>query len=413
MYPGNHTDSEILSVPRNLKAGPHSTPTHLAYITDDEADLLEIYKPDTPHRGPERIPNYDDVDWNTGTYYSSEDLDYGGTASATSAGTLGGDQDGGSGGTSHSTTNVPAHVVTDWSGSEHADHYIPPEEYYGDVQGAMDLAANINASGININKLAWAQSHNSIPPELAAQMGLAVRGADGLWYNPGGGRYIPKEHSITPEQWEALSDYSRAREEGVYGGVSGNEAVVNSTKNDLLQAQQEFNNAQTRQQKEAAYEKYKASMDALAAWGVGHTFEQGYDKNTGKFTGKFKEGFEEDPYTGTFADWTFSDIESDPSLYNNYLNMGKFSMYDDPNSGFISSGRSSRSGTGAGYGGGWGYGYGGGRGGGRGGGYGGGGGTPKYGGDFAGENPWGRSQIQRAWINQLRGMNRGGIVSLC
>jgi len=68
---------------------------------------------------------------------------------------------------------------------------------------------------------------------------------------------------------------------------------------------------------------------------------------------------------------------------------------------------------GGGGGGGWGYGYGGGRGGGRGGGYGGGGGTPKYGGDFAGENPWGRSQIQRAWINQLRGMNRGGIVGLC
>jgi hypothetical protein len=83
------------------------------------------------------------------------------------------------------------------------------------------------------------------------------------------------------------------------------------------------------------------------------------------------------------------------------------------------SGGSGRPGGG---GGGWGYGYGGGRGGGRGGGYGGGGGTPKYGGDFAGENPWGRSHIQRKWIEQLRnphgggyfrGMNRGGIVSLC
>jgi len=67
--------------------------------------------------------------------------------------------------------------------------------------------------------------------------------------------------------------------------------------------------------------------------------------------------------------------------------------------------------------------YGGGRGGyGGGSGGGGGGGTPKYGGDFAGENPWGPSHIQRKWIEQLRnphgggyfrGMNRGGIVSLC
>jgi len=75
-------------------------------------------------------------------------------------------------------------------------------------------------------------------------------------------------------------------------------------------------------------------------------------------------------------------------------------------------GGNTTSGGGGGGGGGWGYGYG--YGGGRGGGYGGGGGgTPKYGGDFAGENPWGQSQIQRAWINQLRGMNRGGIVGLC
>ena len=71
--------------------------------------------------------------------------------------------------------------------------------------------------------------------------------------------------------------------------------------------------------------------------------------------------------------------------------------------------------TGGGGGGGGGRGYYGGRGGGGGGGRGGGmgGGGPRFQGDFAGENPWGQSQIQRAWINQLRGMNRGGIVSLC
>jgi len=70
--------------------------------------------------------------------------------------------------------------------------------------------------------------------------------------------------------------------------------------------------------------------------------------------------------------------------------------------------------TGSGRGGGGG-GYGGGRGGGGGGGRGGGmgGGTPRFQGDFAGENPWGQSDIQRRWIQQLRGYNRGGIVSLC
>ena len=63
MYPGNHTESEILSVPRNLKTRPGAPETHLAYITDDEADLLEIYKPDTPHKGPHDVPNYDSFAW--------------------------------------------------------------------------------------------------------------------------------------------------------------------------------------------------------------------------------------------------------------------------------------------------------------------------------------------------------------
>ena len=61
MYPGNHTESEILSVPRNLKTRPGAPETHLAYITDDEADLLE-----TPHRGPHDIANYDSFDWDPG-----------------------------------------------------------------------------------------------------------------------------------------------------------------------------------------------------------------------------------------------------------------------------------------------------------------------------------------------------------
>lgn len=60
-------------------------------------------------------------------------------------------------------------------------------------------------------------------------------------------------------------------------------------------------------------------------------------------------------------------------------------------------------------------GYYGGRGGSGGGGSGGGGYWPYAG--AGGGNPhrprWGQSRIQEAWINQLRGMNRGGIVSLC
>ena len=63
MYPGNHTESEILSVPRNLKTRPGAPETHLAYITHDEGELLKKHKPGTPHKGPHDIPNYDSWDW--------------------------------------------------------------------------------------------------------------------------------------------------------------------------------------------------------------------------------------------------------------------------------------------------------------------------------------------------------------
>lgn len=72
-YPGNHTDSELLTVPRFLKTRPGAPETHLAYITPDEEKILQEYKPGTPHRGPEEIPNYD-----------SWDIDESGRASFTS-----------------------------------------------------------------------------------------------------------------------------------------------------------------------------------------------------------------------------------------------------------------------------------------------------------------------------------------
>ena len=67
-YPGNHTESEILNVPRHLKTRSNAPTTHLAYITDDEATLLKKYKPGTPHKGPHDIPNYDTwgIDQDTG-----------------------------------------------------------------------------------------------------------------------------------------------------------------------------------------------------------------------------------------------------------------------------------------------------------------------------------------------------------
>ena len=52
-------DSETVTVPRQLKTRPGAPQTHLAYITGDEAKMIQKDKPGTPHEGAAGIPNYD------------------------------------------------------------------------------------------------------------------------------------------------------------------------------------------------------------------------------------------------------------------------------------------------------------------------------------------------------------------
>ena len=246
MYPGNHTDSEILSVPRNLKTRPGAPETHLAYITDDEGELLKKNKPGTPHKGPHDIPNYDSWDWM------------------------------GSG-----STSAGDDPWTDtYSGSGGSDDY------------GIGNAGEFGGPGIS-----------TVDPYESMGTGNEWSGmtsTTGSAWTPG-----------TPEEdlWSAM------------GGLTQDAGLSNLTPDQL----------------------------GILYW-------------YGEFGGP------------GMPEWT--------------------------------GGGSSGGGGGGGYG--WGSG-----GGGRGG-YGGGGGrTPGFGGAFKGENPWGQSGIQRAWINQLRGYNRGGIVSLC
>jgi len=58
----NYKKGNSVNVPTSFQARSHSTPVNLAYITDDEAGILQSLKPDTPHEGPIGIPNYDDFD---------------------------------------------------------------------------------------------------------------------------------------------------------------------------------------------------------------------------------------------------------------------------------------------------------------------------------------------------------------
>jgi len=329
MYPGNHTDSEILSVPRNLKTRPGAPETHLAYITDDEADLLEIYKPDTPHKGPHDVPNYDSFAWDAGGNVvesgSGGDWSPGGGGGWTSDGS-------GGGGFSEDVS------------SPSQDHYTPPEDYYGANQTAVVPGQTVYATtSVNPNSNIF-EAIQGMDPNTLAFYGYTI-----------GSTMIPNELLNAVAQGSI---------------VSGNEAVESETGSQVHQD----------------YITTWSNLEDLTLQAMqGNQYAQDQLAQNTLFPGGYH---------------TFNAITSQPFV-------------------IPYSGGSGRPGGG---GGGWGYGYGGGRGGGRGGGYGGGGGTPKYGGDFAGENPWGLSHIQRKWIEQLRnphgggyfrGMNRGGIVSLC
>jgi hypothetical protein len=129
-YPGNHMDSGIVTVPRQLKTRPGAPQTHLAYITGDEAQMLQGHKPGTPHGGPHGIPNYDTWGYDPDssgpvTGGTSEQADYGsgpdlgGAGSTTDfgGGSWGGGEDWGPGG------------GTDEGGGGQ-DTYIHYEDYY-------------------------------------------------------------------------------------------------------------------------------------------------------------------------------------------------------------------------------------------------------------------------------------------
>ena len=65
MFPGNFTErgQNVKVLPANLKTNPDVPETSLAYITDEEAQMLKMLNPGTPHEGPEGIPTYDSLDY--------------------------------------------------------------------------------------------------------------------------------------------------------------------------------------------------------------------------------------------------------------------------------------------------------------------------------------------------------------
>ena len=211
-YPGNHMDSGIVTLPRQLKTRPGAPQTHLAYITGDEAQMLQGHKPGTPHKGPHDIPNYDSFSWDPNTGAALES----GSGSDWSGGTAW-SSTGGSGGTGGQTGDASYEEVWAHSGGEQPDTYTPPEQIYGPGQatpGETGYAyttltpGQLNAifSGTNLSPetlafFGYTPGSLNVPNELLAQLteGSIVSGNEAVLSNePNIGTWSDMESNIHP-----------------------------------------------------------------------------------------------------------------------------------------------------------------------------------------------------------------------
>ena len=117
-YPNNYATEEggiIPMLPRNLRTAPGAPETTLAYITPEEQAVLGLLNPGTPHRGPEDVPSYDAMDYDTGTYTSGGDV----VDTPVSSGSSSGGGDGPPGGGS-----ATAQAAADFAAAENQDLHM-------------------------------------------------------------------------------------------------------------------------------------------------------------------------------------------------------------------------------------------------------------------------------------------------
>jgi hypothetical protein len=286
------------------------------------------------------------------------------------------------------------------------------------AQESQRLGSALRNVGINKDQLQRYMDAGILPQNVAIVMGLAKPGEH---WDPRG--------KFTEDMKLGLEEQQFALDEGVYGGVAGIESEVNKTKGEIQNIAQDIINKNPNISTEDLKAQIEATPEAkgLAALWDGdmsralmNTFgmrdpdfgsEEAWEaKIPGTDIYKSAGDVGYDP-TGAY---TFSDIESDPNLYNKYLNRG--TLWDDPLSGVLKPRGPQFTGGG---GGGWG-GYGGYGGGGSGGGGGYDMGLPGYGGPVYQRGQVGPGSLQEN-VNQLYyGMSqgaqpkfsRGGIVSL-
>jgi hypothetical protein len=153
-------------------------------------------------------------------------------------------------------------------------------------------------------------------PELAKLSGYDSAG-NPIYVDPKTGKAYDPRGKFTAGMSDMLSELQFMQDEGVYGGVSGLEAEVNKQKGSVVNAiakmkDQGLNDNQINERLKK--DKNFQSLTALFGGNAETAFQNlsGYDP------------------TGVH---TWSEIESDPVLYEKYLNRG--TLWDDPLSGIV------------------------------------------------------------------------------
>ena len=258
-----------------------------------------------------------------------------------------------------------AQSIADRIKEEKTDYWVPSTDPYKSPTGGVDygdkmaraqkaqtLGKALTASGITKAQFERMQAKGTLPPEVAAQLGLAEQ-IGGLWYEKGTDkRYIPKEHGFSETDYLGLGEQQFAYDEGVYGGVAGIESETNKQKLELKNIAKKLGNEIDKKTggKLSDEEFNKQVMEALKnsteAQSLGrlfgsvdaaitNTFGLGeYDTGKGIGLGNTAVGYDVG-YDPTGAH-TWSDIESDQrpgGLYDKYLNRG--TLWDDPLSGIL------------------------------------------------------------------------------
>ena len=219
------------------------------------------------------------------------------------------------------------------------------------VKQAQSLANALKSGNINKEQLQNYMSSGILPGHIAEKGGLAeFSGYDThgnpIYVDPTTGNPYDPRGKLTAGMSEDLSDLQFMQDEGVYGGVSGLEAEVNRQKGSIVSelGKMKTQGLKSNQIKErlkqdpnfaslAKLHGYEGSMDDIfnptdtVAGSVGDWIMANTTQPDPGAKGLEAVGY--DP-TGVH---TFSEIESDPELYEKYLNRG--TLWDDPLSGIL------------------------------------------------------------------------------